>query len=145
MGQKGSCYNLCQRLICLFPSKSFTISGLTFRSLIHFESIFAYDVRKYSNFILLHAAVQFSQFQLLKRLFLHCVFLPLFSKKGTYSYVGLSPGLPSCLIDLSVSALVPYYLGGFPGSSAGKQTACNAGDPDSIPGSGRSPGEGIDY
>ena len=31
---------------------------------------------------------------------------------------------------------------GFPGSSAGKESACNAGDPSSIPGSGRSPGEG---
>ena len=26
---------------------------------------------------------------------------------------------------------------GFPGSSAGKESACNAGDPSSIPGSGR--------
>ena len=33
----------------------------------------------------------------------------------------------------------------FPGSSAGKESACNAGDPGSIPGSGRSPGEGIGY
>ena len=33
--------------------------------------------------------------------------------------------------------------GGFPGSSAGKEFACNAGDPDLIPGSGRSPGGGI--
>ena len=31
---------------------------------------------------------------------------------------------------------------GFLGSSAGKESACNAGDPGSIPGSGRSPGEG---
>ena len=31
---------------------------------------------------------------------------------------------------------------GFPGGSEGKASACNAGDPDSIPGSGRSPGEG---
>ena len=31
----------------------------------------------------------------------------------------------------------------FPGSSAGKESACNAGDPGSIPGSGRSSGEGI--
>ena len=30
-------------------------------------------------------------------------------------------------------------------SSAGKESACNAGDPSSIPGSGRSPEEGIDY
>ena len=34
---------------------------------------------------------------------------------------------------------------GFPGSSAGKESACNAGDTSSIPGSGRSAGEGIDY
>ena len=34
---------------------------------------------------------------------------------------------------------------GFPGSSAGKESACNPGDLSLIPGSGRSPGEGIDY
>ena len=34
---------------------------------------------------------------------------------------------------------------GFPDSSVGKDFACNAGDPGSIPGSGRSTGEGIDY
>ena len=33
----------------------------------------------------------------------------------------------------------------FPDSSVGKESACNAGDPGSIPGSGRSPGEGIVY
>ena len=33
----------------------------------------------------------------------------------------------------------------FPDSSVGKETACNAGDPVSIPGLGRSAGEGIDY
>ena len=31
-----------------------------------------------------------------------------------------------------------------PGSSAGKESACDAGDPGSIPGSGRFPGERID-
>ena len=31
---------------------------------------------------------------------------------------------------------------GFPGGSDGKESACNLRDPDSIPGSGRSPGEG---
>ena len=31
---------------------------------------------------------------------------------------------------------------GFPRSSVGKESACNAGDPGSIPGLGRSPGEG---
>ena len=34
---------------------------------------------------------------------------------------------------------------GFPDSSVGKESACNAGDPTSIPGLGRSTGEGISY
>ena len=34
---------------------------------------------------------------------------------------------------------------GFPDSSVGKESACNAGDPGSIPGSGRSAGEEIGY
>ena len=34
---------------------------------------------------------------------------------------------------------------GFPDRSVGKESTCNAGDPGSIPGSGRSPGEGIGY
>ena len=32
----------------------------------------------------------------------------------------------------------------FPGGAIGKEAACNAGDPGSTPGSGRSPGEGND-
>ena len=34
---------------------------------------------------------------------------------------------------------------GFPGGSAGKESTCNAGDLGSIPGLGRSPGEGKGY
>ena len=34
---------------------------------------------------------------------------------------------------------------GFPGDSCGKESACNVGDLSSIPGPGRSPGEGNDY
>ena len=34
---------------------------------------------------------------------------------------------------------------GFPGSSDGKESACGAGDPGSIPGLGRPPGEGNSY
>ena len=33
----------------------------------------------------------------------------------------------------------------FPASSVGKESVCNAGDPGSIPGSGRSAGKGIGY
>ena len=37
------------------------------------------------------------------------------------------------------------FIWGFPCGSAGKESACNAGDLDSIPGLGRSPGEGKIY
>ena len=37
------------------------------------------------------------------------------------------------------------YLLGFPDSSVGKESACNVGDPGSIPGLGRSAGEGVGY
>ena len=37
------------------------------------------------------------------------------------------------------------FIMGFPDSSVGKESACNAGDPGSIPGLGWSPGEGIAY
>ena len=35
-----------------------------------------------------------------------------------------------------------YLGGGFPGGSEGEESVCSAGDPGSIPGAGRSPGEG---
>ena len=39
-----------------------------------------------------------------------------------------------------------FFCGlGFPDSSVGKESACNAGDPGLSPGWGRSPKEGIDY
>ena len=71
--------SLC--VLPLFSSRSFIVSGLTSRSLIHLEFIFVYGVRKCSNFILLHVAVQFSKYHLLERLSLpHCIFLPPLSK-----------------------------------------------------------------
>ena len=70
-----------ERVLPMFSSKSFIVSGLTFRSLIHFGFIFVYGVRKCSSFILLQAVDQFSQHHLLKRLsFLPCIFLPPLSK-----------------------------------------------------------------
>ena len=43
------------------------------------------------------------------------------------------------------SLTTPSPTWGFPDSSVGKESACNAEDPGSIPGLGRSPGEGIGY
>ena len=68
MGHRGSYCKLCQESVLpMFSSRSFTVSGLTFRSLIHFEFIFVYGVRKYSSFIILQEVDQFSQHQLLKK------------------------------------------------------------------------------
>ena len=44
--------------------------------------------------------------------------------------------------SLNISSVSPYLTLGFLGSSAGKESACSAGDPDLIPGLGRSPGGG---
>ena len=61
VGHRRSYCGLCQRVFCLFSSMSLIVSGLTFRSLIHFEFIFVYGVRKCSSFILLQLVDQFSQ------------------------------------------------------------------------------------
>ena len=48
MGHRGSFFDLCHRVFCLFSSKGFIVSGFTFRPLIHFEFIFVYGVRRAS-------------------------------------------------------------------------------------------------
>ena len=50
----------------MFSSRSLIVSGLTFRSLIHFEFIFVYSVRKCFSFILLQVVDQFGIFISLK-------------------------------------------------------------------------------
>ena len=65
------------RLFYLF-SGIFRISGLTFRSVIHFEFVFVNGMGKYSSFTLLHMAVQFFQHHLLKRRFSPLSVLPSF-------------------------------------------------------------------
>ena len=72
---------MSESVLPMFSSRSFIVSGLTFRSLIHFEFIFVYSVRKCSSFILSQVVDQFSQHHLLKRFsFLHCIFLHPLSK-----------------------------------------------------------------
>ena len=72
---------LSESVLPVFSSRSFIVSGLTFKSLIPFEFIFVYGVRKCSSLILLYVVDQFSQNHLIKRLsFLHCIFLPPLSK-----------------------------------------------------------------
>ena len=49
-----------------------------------------------------------------------------------------TPPVPTRLLHVKMTAV-------FPGGSGGKESACNAGDLGSIPGLGRSPGEGKGY
>ena len=72
---------MLESVLPMSSSRSVIGSGLTFRSLIHFEFIFVHGVRKCSSFIHLQVVDQFTQHHLLKRLaFLHCIFLPPLSK-----------------------------------------------------------------
>ena len=48
---------MSKSVLPMFSSKSFIVSGLTFKTLIHFEFIFVYGVKESSNFILPHIAV----------------------------------------------------------------------------------------
>ena len=57
---------------------------------------------------------------------------------------GRSPGC-FCFMDAKpshISRNTNYFLLSYPGNSEGKESACNVGNPGSMPGSGRSPGEG---
>ena len=64
----------------MFSSRTSIVSAFTFRSLIHFEFIFVYGVRKCFNLIILHVAVKFSQGYLWKRLLVFFFFSPLYSR-----------------------------------------------------------------
>ena len=78
----------------MFSFKSFIVPGLTFKYIILFEFISVYGVMKCYSFILLHVAVQISQYHLLKRLsFLHYIFLPLLPKTRYPQVHGLISGL----------------------------------------------------
>ena len=52
---------------------------------------------------------------------------------------------PSCFFSFATFVCYLYYISDFPGSSDGKESALSAGDLSSIPGSGRSLGEGKGY
>ena len=60
-----------------------------------------------------------------------------------------SPGQRGTQLAAVGPVFAMYHFGklqmGFPAGSEGKESTCNAGDPGSIPGSGRPPGEGNGY
>ena len=96
-------YNLCQRVSCLFSSGSFMASGLIFRSVIYFEFILVYSMRKCSNFVLLHVGVHFLATFIKKAFFSPTVYFCLLHCKLTeHKCMGLFLGFLFCSIDLCV-------------------------------------------
>ena len=102
-----------ESVLPMFYSRSFIVSGLMFRSLIHFEFIFVYGVRKCSSFILLQVVDQFSQHHFLKRF----VFSPLYilasfvkDKVSICAWIYLWAFYFAPLINISVFVPVPYCL-----------------------------------
>ena len=97
----------------MFSCKSFIVSGLTFRSLIHFEFIFVYGVRKCSNFILLHEALHVKEDIFIKE----AVFAPLYilasfvkNKIPVGAWVYFWAFCLVALLYISVFVPVPYCL-----------------------------------
>ena len=104
---------MSETVLPMFSTKSFIDSGLMFRSLIHFEFIFVYGVRKCSSFIFVQVVDQFSQYHLLKEI----VFSPLYILAsfvkdkvsiGAWIYLWAFYFVP--LINISVFVPVPYCL-----------------------------------
>ena len=79
---------MSKSVLPMFSSKSLRVFGLTFGCLNHFEFI-GVVLWSILIFFFLHAAVQFSQHNLLKRLsLLHCIFLPSLSEYITTGVCG---------------------------------------------------------
>ena len=112
VSHRGSCSGLCWTVFCLYFPPGVLVSGLTFRSLIYFESVFVYGVRKRSSFILLQVADQFSQHHLLEIVFSPFYILVSFVEDkvsiSTRIYLWAFYSVP--LIYISVSVPVPYCL-----------------------------------
>ena len=64
------------------------------------------------------------------------------SKYSTFKFSHIKTGILSVL---EKTCREIFIVKGFPDSSVGKESTCNAGDPSLIPGSGRSAGEGLVY
>ena len=96
-------------LLPMLSFRIFMVSGLTFKSLIYFEFILIYSVRRWSTFIFFAHIFQFSYHHLLNRLSLpHCMFL-LFLSNSNWPYRHeFIPGF-SILLHWSICLLFHQY------------------------------------
>ena len=100
-----------ESVLPMFSSRSLMVSCLIFKSFSHFEFILVHGVRVCSSFIDLHAAVQFSQDHLLKRLFRILYSCLLCQRLMDHHCLGLFLVLYSVpLVCMSVLVPVPHYF-----------------------------------
>ena len=103
---------MSESVLPIFSSKSFIVSGLTFRFSIHFEFIFVYGVRKCSSFILLYVVDWLTSFPSTALVFSPLYIFASFVKEkvsmGTWIYLWTFYFVP--LIYISVFVPVPYCL-----------------------------------
>ena len=104
---------MSKSVLPMFSSKSFIDSSLIVRSLVHFEFIFGYGVRKCSNCLFSpHVAVRFSQHHLLETIFSPLYILASIVKdKMPVRCVGLSLGFLSCSVGLYFCFWVHIFFG----------------------------------
>ena len=74
-----------------------------------------------------------------------CLFASCGQSIGASASASVLPMSIQGRFPLGLTSLIFLQSKGLPGGSDGKESDCNTGDMDSIPGSGRSPGEGKGY
>ena len=104
---------MSESVLLILSSRSFMVSGLTFRCLIHFEFIFVYIARKCSSFILLQVVDQFSSTTCQRDCLFSVVYACLLCQGyGVHRCVDLALGFLFCSIDLyfCLCAILSWWL-----------------------------------
>ena len=94
------CYRRCQKSLPVLFSRIFMVLGLTFRSLIYFEFIFVYGIRKWFSFIFAYSCPVFFQHYFLRDCLFPIVYFCLLCWKLIDNIImGLFLGSLFCFID----------------------------------------------
>lgn len=104
---KNSLFNARPQILYLWFLQRVLVLALAFRSMIHLELIFVYDVWKESVFVLLHIDIRMSQYHLLTRLFYpHWIVLAFLLQVNCHQCKGLFLDSQFSSVDLCVYCYV---------------------------------------
>ena len=99
-------------------------------------------IKKLFSFSSLSAIKEVSSANLRSLIFLQAILIPAYDSSSLAFHMMYSAYKLNMQGDNIQPWRTPFPIWGFPGGSDGKASACNSGDLGSIPGLGRSPGEG---